>query len=461
MFASSDGPLPCCDNYPICEHYLRYKRQDSTGRGVLASDPTASPATSHGASHNLVQRHLMTVELNRHEHQATDTLTAQQLALHEKDETIDEMADRLVAIAAAVSVKSTSIGSNEYSTQSSEYAPHPTRLTFTAGRDARIPVDRIDYSASTYQSTQDSGVPIRSIENTQRLELRASPYLPSSDMHGGLVIRSAQGFRSVKVEGTEDTLQYQFGGNGSVQMEDAGISSQYQTTGSMQFEVFEPVESEEASGDYEEDQLTPAKQEGYTAPKTTTKAKQTTKKSKPGASTSPVVPNPANMPGSLINALCAQRLFGFLHPCLTLTVENATTSMNEPGKPRIVLLHHFEVGLDGVEAIVDGQATIRQDADIIQDRLRPLGEGAEGRVFKVLTDAHHKRGMGQGLWLFWMVRFKQTSAEKNNKKKAKWLCIGVPRDASEHIGRLPTEEQGFPKVTFGGGKWKLHVFPHK
>ena len=167
----------------------------------------------------------------------------------------------------------------------------------------------------------------------------------------------------------------------------------------------------------------------------------------------PTVPHPENMPGTLTEAL-----FNYHHlnawPMLTLTLEDVSVSMLNPKADRCVLLHHFEVGLDGVEAIVQGQVIIPETPEVTaerEERLARLGtrKVGDGGHFKSLKKAQQDKSHGKGWWVFYGVRFKQTKTEKKLRKPAKWLCFGAPIEA---IGRLRVSlGQERANIWLGGG----------
>ncbi|KAK3173208.1 hypothetical protein OEA41_006537 [Lepraria neglecta] len=89
----------------------------------------------------------------------------------------------------------------------------------------------------------------------------------------------------------------------------------------------------------------------------------------------PTVPQPQNMPGTLTEALCNWHHLQSSH-ILTLTLEDVSVSMLNPKFDRCVLLQHFEVGLDGVEAIIRGQAIVSETVAVKaerEERLQKLG----------------------------------------------------------------------------------------
>ena len=166
-----------------------------------------------------------------------------------------------------------------------------------------------------------------------------------------------------------------------------------------------------------------------------------------------VVPNPQDMPGTLTEALCNWHHFSST-PILTLTFDNITTAIANPRQKMCVLLHHFEVGLDGVEAIIKGFVQIPETIERKQqreERLQKLGmrKSGDGGFSGALKKAQQDKTYGKGLWIFYGIRFKQTSREKKLRKPAKWLCFGAPREACNKLKVPAGHDSGV--VMLGGG----------
>ena len=167
----------------------------------------------------------------------------------------------------------------------------------------------------------------------------------------------------------------------------------------------------------------------------------------------PFVPGPQDMPASLTEALCNSHQF-LVKPILALTFDDVTTSIANPHQQMCVLLHHFEVGLDGVEAIVRGYVQIPETIERKQqreERLQKLGmrKSGDGGFSGALKRAQQDKIYGQGLWVFYGIRYKQTSREKGLGKPAKWLCLGVPREACNKL-KVPVGHDS-EVVMLGGG----------
>ena len=167
----------------------------------------------------------------------------------------------------------------------------------------------------------------------------------------------------------------------------------------------------------------------------------------------PVVPNPQDMPGTLTEALCNWHHFSPT-PILTLTLDDITTSIANPHQKMCVLLHHFEVGLDGVEAIIKGYVQIPETIERKQqreERLQKLGmrKSGDGGFSGALKKAQQDKTYGKGLWIFYGIRFKKTSRERKLRKPAKWLCFGAPREACDKL-KVPAGHDS-EVVMLGGG----------
>lgn len=116
----------------------------------------------------------------------------------------------------------------------------------------------------------------------------------------------------------------------------------------------------------------------------------------------PTVPQPQNMPGTLTEALCnGHHLQSSL--ILTLTLEDVSVSMLNPKVDRCVLLQHFEVGLDGAEAIIRGQVIVPETVAVKverEGRLQKLGtrKVGDGGYFNVLKKAQEDISHGKGFF---------------------------------------------------------------
>ena len=165
------------------------------------------------------------------------------------------------------------------------------------------------------------------------------------------------------------------------------------------------------------------------------------------------VPNPQDMPGTLTEALCNWHQF-WPTPIFALTLDDVTRSVANPRQKTCVLLRHFEVGLDGVEAIIKGFVQIPETTERkhqCEKRLQKLGVRNSGDVFLsgALKKAPHDKTYGKRLWRFYGVRFRQTSRERKLAKPAKWLCFGAPQEACNKL--RVSIGHGSQVVMLGGG----------
>lgn len=147
----------------------------------------------------------------------------------------------------------------------------------------------------------------------------------------------------------------------------------------------------------------------------------------------PPFPDPRNMSGSFTDTICQYKDFT-VKPILALTLKDVTPLMHLPSNERCVLLKHFEVGLDGVEAIVAGEVVIPESTfwrkNVREDRLGKLGTLKTGRggYSKELEDHQRRCHHGEGRWMFFGIKFMQ-SHKQMKKGKGKWGCFGAPLEA--------------------------------
>ncbi|KAG7004235.1 hypothetical protein G7Y79_00026g058190 [Physcia stellaris] len=163
----------------------------------------------------------------------------------------------------------------------------------------------------------------------------------------------------------------------------------------------------------------------------------------------PRFPDPQMMNGSFTDAICQYDDFT-VKPILALTLKDVTPLMHIPNRERCILLKHFEVGLDGIEAIVAGEVIIPESLfwkkQVREDRLGKLGTLKSGRggYSKELEDHQRRCHYGEGRWIFFGIKFKQSHSEKK-KGKGKWGCFGAPLEAVQRFDAV--EEQ----IAVGGG----------
>lgn len=160
-------------------------------------------------------------------------------------------------------------------------------------------------------------------------------------------------------------------------------------------------------------------------------------------------PNPLSMPGSFTAAVCGYPDFEII-PLLSLTLKDVVPPMHTPTAQRCILLHHFEVGLDEVEGIITGEVNIPESLNwgkMREERLGKLGHDKTGdnEWRKELVQQQRRNGWGQGNWLFFGVKLKQ-STNAQGEKTSRWFCFGAPVEAVEE---KPLTEQ---YVEIGGGK---------
>ncbi|KAL9634500.1 MAG: hypothetical protein Q9164_004049 [Protoblastenia rupestris] len=155
--------------------------------------------------------------------------------------------------------------------------------------------------------------------------------------------------------------------------------------------------------------------------------------------------------GSVMESMCNAATIQ-VEPILSLTLEDTSTEMNTPAQAQQILLHHFEVGFDGVEAIIHGQA--RFHGAIAQAHLSWNSHVvAAGKN----TCANHEQSLGLGdidtrsgdqWWIFFGVQYKQPTHNANDDRKTRWLCFGLPKVAALFIG----QDEEMVDVEIGGGR---------
>ncbi len=170
----------------------------------------------------------------------------------------------------------------------------------------------------------------------------------------------------------------------------------------------------------------------------------------------PAVPDPTH-PG--LKDTLTERMLNWnrfqAQACLSLTLEDTTILMESPNTIQAILLHHFEVGMNGVEAICKGTFSAPETAEVTAERVRRLEKvGArkrgDGGFSAAVKKAQQDSWYGIGLWGYYGVKFKQTKKEKKLKKGGKWICFGAPYEAftNEEVQARQRKQA----LTLGGGK---------
>ena len=145
-------------------------------------------------------------------------------------------------------------------------------------------------------------------------------------------------------------------------------------------------------------------------------------------------PTPEMMPGTFTNAICHHDTF-MANPILTLTFKNTTPSLKHPDSLRNQIIAHFEVGLDGVEAIIQGQVSIKETSEwktnVREKRVGKLGQRKEGDIGfdKELCKKQLEAGHGRGIWIFFAIRWRRTVEDARDGMGGKWVCFGAPVEA--------------------------------
>ena len=168
----------------------------------------------------------------------------------------------------------------------------------------------------------------------------------------------------------------------------------------------------------------------------------------------PLVPQPEKMPNTLTEAICSYIPLE-AKPILALTLERVDSPIPSPTDRRCILLEHFEVGLDGVEALCQGTARIPETSERTAERERRVGKigtfkRGNGGFYRSLKRAQQKEQQyGKGYWYFFGVKFKQTGKERKLRRGGKWLLFGAPIEAVYHLDIKKNQEN--VAVTLGGG----------
>ena len=147
-----------------------------------------------------------------------------------------------------------------------------------------------------------------------------------------------------------------------------------------------------------------------------------------------LTPSPDLMPGTFTNAICHYDTI-MTHAILTLTFKLTTPTFDHPDTLRNQILTHFEVGLDGVESIIQGQVVINETAawktTVREKRVGKLGQRKEGQVGfdRDLCVKQLAAGHGEGMWIFFAIKWRRTVHDCRGGMGGKWVCFGAPVEA--------------------------------
>ena len=148
--------------------------------------------------------------------------------------------------------------------------------------------------------------------------------------------------------------------------------------------------------------------------------------------------------GQLTNALCEAKALR-LKPVLSLTLEDINASMTTPKATRQGVLQHLEVGLDGVEAIVYGEAYFSEEWE----------PSINHRTHQYLPSASRSYGNSTysgertGWWSFFGIIASRKDLRPEGLHSS-WLCFGVPSAALDAVE--PTADLKHAQIEIGGGK---------
>lgn len=158
--------------------------------------------------------------------------------------------------------------------------------------------------------------------------------------------------------------------------------------------------------------------------------------------------------GPLTEALC-QASDLRVTPISELIFENVDTDMTAPNKRRQDLLRHLEVGLDGVKAMVQGQAYFGHHMGQSQAAQSPqLAPHIQQTAACIATrDSMNSCTCQCVTWIFFGILFDQL-VEEGNQIPSHWICLGVPERATETC-ILVHSADGAVDRGLGGGKWLI------
>ena len=157
--------------------------------------------------------------------------------------------------------------------------------------------------------------------------------------------------------------------------------------------------------------------------------------------------------GPLTESLC-QASDLRVTPVSNLTFENIDTAMTAPERSRQILIRHLEIGVEGVEAIVQGQAYFGHE--INQSRSAPSSDDASlqqiaaRNATRSLIDSCACQSV---TWTFFGILFGQW-VEEGNQIPSHWICLGVPEKATD-TRIFAQRVDGATDGQLGGGKWLM------
>ena len=145
-------------------------------------------------------------------------------------------------------------------------------------------------------------------------------------------------------------------------------------------------------------------------------------------------PSPETMPQTFTHLISTQPTL-LAHAILTLTFVTTTPAPTHPSRPHSHLLAHYEVGLDGVESIIQGEVCVPESGgwrtDVREARVGKVGMRKEGPggMDAGLCARQLAAGHGRGAWLFFAIKWRRTVRDVREGRGGKWVCFGAPVEA--------------------------------
>ena len=106
----------------------------------------------------------------------------------------------------------------------------------------------------------------------------------------------------------------------------------------------------------------------------------------------------------------------------TLTLSDTKIAMDTPMLQREVKLRHFEVGINGVVAIVSGRAFFDKREEQSERPIKPLRPDPEPQPHPEITNCNAR-------WVFWGVLTAPCEGGSSQSMVSNWLCFGAPAAA--------------------------------
>ena len=150
----------------------------------------------------------------------------------------------------------------------------------------------------------------------------------------------------------------------------------------------------------------------------------------------------APIPEQLTTALC-KAISLRVKPILSLTLEDLNTDLITPMTTPHNVIQHLEVGLDGVQALIYGEAYLGKDDELSAD--------PQSHKYLPAGSRYDSESTPPDVWRGWWHIFGIMANHKHQKSmemRSSWLCFGVPSEALEAIE--PVEHLKHPQVEIRG-----------